>query len=391
MIFQTLVSVFMKIFDRYIFKNLLITTVFIAVTLAVVIFLTQSLRFLELVIESGASSASFWVLTALALPRFFEIILPLSLMAATLFLYNRMTSDSELIVVRSVGYAPATLAKPAILLALLVTVFLLAMTLWVAPKSLSTMQQMRQMIKAQFSTLLFREGVFNEVGQGLTVYVRERGAEGSMNGLMIHDSRTAGQPPSTILAKHGTLVSADSGYQVIVYEGTRQEYERESKALKRLNFNRYTIDLPESDPVRQRWAEPDERTIFELLNPDPAVQRDLESLRDFKVEIHRRIVSPLLAIVFTLISCVALLIGPVERRGHVRRIVAAVFAVVVIQGLYIAAYNLARQSDFGLLFMYALVFVPLGLSLFALSGLSEGLRRRLLYHAEDQVESEAVS
>ena len=372
----------MKIFDRYIFKNLLIATVFIAVTLAVVIFLTQSLRFLELVIESGASSSAFWILTALALPRFFEIILPLSLMAATLFLYNRMTSDSELIVVRSVGYAPATLAKPAILLSLLVTIFLLGVTLWVAPKSLSTMQQMRQMIKAQFSTLLFREGVFNEVGQGLTVYVRERGAEGAMNGLMINDSRAVGQPPSTVLAKHGTLVSTDSGYQVIVYEGTRQEYDRESRALKRLNFNRYTIDLPESDPVRQRWAEPDERTIFELLNPDPAVERDLESLRDFKVEIHRRLVSPLLAVVFTLISCAALLIGPVERRGQVRRIAVAVFAVVVIQGLYIAAYNLARQSDFGLLFMYALVFVPLGFCIFALSGFSEGLRRRLLYHAE---------
>ena len=61
----------MNIFDRYIFKNLLIATVFVAVTLAVVIFLTQSLRFLELVIESGASSSAFWVLTMLALPRFF--------------------------------------------------------------------------------------------------------------------------------------------------------------------------------------------------------------------------------------------------------------------------------------------------------------------------------
>ncbi len=375
----------MNIFDRYIFKNLLIATVFIAITLAVVIFLTQSLRFLELVIESGASSGSFWVLTILALPRFFEVILPLSLMAATLFLYNRMTNDSELVVVRSVGYAPAALARPALLLSLIVTIVLLGVTLWVAPKSIHTMQQMRQMIKAQFSTLLFREGVFNQVGKGLTVYVRERGSEGSLYGLMIHDSRggkDGNQPSSTILAKRGTLVSADEGYQVIVYEGTRQEYDEEQTALKRLDFNRYTIELPESDPVRQRWAEPDERTIFELLNPDPEVQRDIESLRDFKIEIHRRIVSPLLAVVFTLIACVSLLIGPVDRRGQTFRIIGAVAVVVVIQGLYIAAYNLARQSDAGLIFMYGLVLCPLGLSVFALSGLSEGLRRRILYHYE---------
>jgi lipopolysaccharide export system permease protein len=85
------------IVNRYIFKNLFLATVFIAVTLAAVIFLTQSLRFLELVINSGASGGAFWMLTMLALPRFFEIILPIALMAGIIFTYNRMTADSELV------------------------------------------------------------------------------------------------------------------------------------------------------------------------------------------------------------------------------------------------------------------------------------------------------
>ncbi|MCB9983787.1 MAG: LPS export ABC transporter permease LptF [Rhodospirillales bacterium] len=369
----------MNIFDRYIFKNLFIATFFIAVTLAVVIFLTQSLRFLELVIESGASSGAFWVLTLLALPRFFEIILPLSLMAATLFIYNRMTSDSELVVVRATGYAPFALARPALMLSMMAALFLLAVTLWVAPKSISMMQEKREMIKAQFSTLLFREGVFNKVGNGLTVYVRARGQDGALSGLMIHDSRDPKVPPSTILAQRGALVSTAQGYQVVVYEGSRQEYDSDKGVLKRLDFNRYTIDLPESDPVRQRWAEPDERTIGELLNPDRQVKRDLESIRDFQVEVHRRVVSPLLAVVFTLIACAFLLIGPVGRRGQTQRIVMAAVSVVVIQGLYIAAYNMARQSNAGLVFMYMLVLLPMGTCIFALSGVSDAWRRRFLY------------
>ena len=239
---------------------------------------------------------------------------------------------------------------------------------------------MRQVMKAQFSTLLFREGVFNQAGKGLTVYVRERGEEGSLYGLMIHDSRASDQPPSTVLAQRGTLVALEDGYQVIVYEGTRQEFEPDSGVLKRLDFNRYTIDLPESDPVRQRWMEPDERTIFELLNPDPAIARDIEAIRDFKVEVHRRVVSPFLAVLFTIIACVSLLIGPVDRRGQTRRIMWAVLSIVVIQGLYIAAYNMARQSDVGLVFMYVLVFMPMISGFYALSGYSEGLRRKILYH-----------
>lgn len=376
----------MNIFDRYIFKNLIIATVFVAVTLAVVVFLTQSLKFLELVIESGASSSAFWILTLLALPRFFEIILPLAMMAATLFLYNRMTSDSELIVVRSVGFAPFQLARPAITLALIVTFILLGITMYVAPKSISTMQHMREVIKAQFSTYLFREGVFNRAGKGMTVYIRQRGEDGALYGLMIHDSRDANVAPSTILAKRGVLLSTEEGYQVVVYEGSRQEYEQESGALKRLNFETYTIDLPDSDPVRQRWAEPDERTIFELLNPDPSVKRDLESVRDFQIEAHRRVLSPLLALTFTLISCVTLLIGPIDRRGQTKRILIAVTAVVVIQGLYIACYNIARNNSVGLVLMYVLVLLPLVISAFGLSGLSEKWRRSVLYNHEPETE-----
>lgn len=364
----------MGTFDRYIFRNLLLSTIFASATLAVIVFLTQSLRFLELVIESGASGGAFWALTLLAMPRFLEIIVPLALMISTLFVYNRMTGDSELVVMRAAGHDPAALARPAIILSAFVTVFLLILTLWASPAALSTMHQMRQMIKAQFSTLMFREGVFNQAGQGLMVYIREREPDGSMRGLMIHDGRTEGAPPSTIIARRGTLALTDHGYQVLVSEGSRQEYDPRSKMLRRLDFDRYSIDLPDSDPIRQRWREPDERPLFDLVSPDLENERDKESLRDFRVELHRRIVSPMLAAAFTLIAAAALLIGPVDRRGQGLRIAFVIGVAILIQGLYIVSYNLARRSDFGLVLMYSLVLLPLALSILALSGAGEALR-----------------
>ena len=84
------------LFDRYLLRHLLLATIFVAVSLAAVIMLTQSLRFLELIINSGASGLSFFTLNFLALPRFFEVILPIALMIATVFTYNRMSADSEL-------------------------------------------------------------------------------------------------------------------------------------------------------------------------------------------------------------------------------------------------------------------------------------------------------
>ncbi|WP_435640873.1 LPS export ABC transporter permease LptF [Micavibrio aeruginosavorus] len=367
----------MAVFDRYLLKTLLIATVFIAVVLAAIIFLTQSLRFLELVINAGASGSAFWLLTLLALPRFFEIILPIALLAAIVFIYNRMTMDSELVVMRAIGASPARLARPALMLALGVSVVLLIMTAWLAPVTLAGMQHLRQVIKAQYSSLLFREGVFNAVAPGLTVYMRERLDNGELGGLMIHDTRAENPTPVTVIAKRGVMVATDSGQQVVVYDGSRQAMDESTGNLTRLDFDRYLIDLPEgSGVVRQRWREPEERTLFELFRPDMANEHDRASRHDFMVEAHRRIISPFLALTYSVIGLAFLLLGPVDRRGQSRRIVAAIAAVVGIQGLYLAAFNMAQDHIGGLILMDVLVLGPLLLCGYLLSGASEAMRQK---------------
>jgi lipopolysaccharide export system permease protein len=240
------------------------------------------------------------------------------------------------------------------------------------------MQHMRQVIKAQYSTLLFRPGVFSNVVPGLTVFVRERSASGELRGIMIHDSREEAESPVTILAKRGSFVVTPEGQQVLVYDGSRQDMNPDSRILNRLDFERYTIDLPEgSGPVRQRWREPEERTLWELFNPDMANERDVESRHEFNVEIHRRLVAPLLAPALAVMALAFLLVGPVDRRGQGWRITFATGGAVLIQGLYLGAFSLAQDSIGGLILMYALILVPLLAGLFLLSPRSEALREKL--------------
>ena len=365
----------MPIVDRYMIKSLFVATVFITIVLASVILLTQSLRFLELVINSNASAGSFWILTMLALPRFLELIVPLALMAAVLFIYNRLTMDSELIVMRAVGFSPLRLARPALILAALATLFLFFVTFWLAPTAQANLLQLRQVIKAEYSTLMFRTGIFNQVGKGLTVYIRNRAEGAELRGLLIHDSRIEGQPPVTVVAKRGVIVNNEDGQQVVVYDGSRQDFDAKNGTVNRLNFDQYTIDLPaETGKVRQRWKEPDERTFAELLRPDPTNVDDVKYANRFTVEIQRRIIGPLLAPCFALVGLCFVLLGPVERRGQGRRITGAVCLVILLQTGYIAATNMAYSSAAGLALLYLVVLAPLLTGLFILCGL--GARRR---------------
>lgn len=329
--------------------------------------------------NAGAAGSVFWILTSLALPRFFEVILPLSLMSATLFLYNKMTLDSELTAMRAIGHSSFALAKPAIALGILTTLFLWVITMWIAPSALTKMQSLRTELKADFSNFLFREGVFNKVGKGLTVYIRNRAENGELQGLMIHDTRDTKKPPSTVLARRGQIISGENGHQVVVFDGSRQEYKEKSQILQKLVFERYTIDLPTSVKTSQKWAEPDERTITQLLNPDLTNQKDVKSLREFKVEIHRRLTGPLLALAFPLMGLVALLLGPIDRRGQTLKIGITIVSVMLLQSLFLAAYNIAKNNDIGLILMYFVTLAPIVISLLALSRMSEKFRRKTLY------------
>jgi lipopolysaccharide export system permease protein len=367
----------MTVFDRYLFRHISIATVLTAATLTAIIFLAQSLQFLELIMNAGASISTFWLLTFLAIPRFFEVILPVALMAATVFVYNRMTLDSELLVMSALGAAPLRLARAALVMASLVTVMLWITSLWIVPQTETSMDYTRSIIKSHYSTLMFREGIFNPVRPGLTVFIRDRQLDGQLRGIIIHDSRKK-DDPVTVVAKRGEVVATPAGQQVLVFDGMRQDINGANRTLNRLDFKRYTIDLPtETLPVQARWREPSQRSFSELLHPDlsDARDRDVLARRAFLIEANRRLVSPLLAAAYTVLALAFLLLGRFDRRGQNWRVVLSIASVVVIQGFYMAAFNLARKSDMGVVMMYGFVFLPLFGGLLALRHAGDGGRR----------------
>jgi lipopolysaccharide export system permease protein len=350
----------MGVIDRYIFKQTLIATVFVTLVLAALVFLMQSLRFIDLVVNAGASGIYIWLQTLLYLPGFFEIIIPIGAVAAILFIYNRLTMDSELIVLRALGFSPARLARPALVLSAVLGLFLFITMGWISPVSKSKAVTIRQDIKAQMSSLVFREGVFNEAGSKLMVYIRDRDSEGRLNGLIIHDSRDATKPSSTVIARSGVLVSTTTGQQVLVYKGSRQEVDKKTGVMKRLDFDQYTIDLPQTEKNQdKRWVEPEERTTEELI--DGITNKDLETRaarRELRVELQKRFLLPFMVPGFALVGLSFLLMGNHERRGQTPRILMAVSVIVSLEIMFLTTYNLAKQSPAGFPLMLLTVLLP---------------------------------
>ncbi len=64
----------MTAFDRYVFRQLLAGLILVTAGLTCVIWLSQSLRFVEMIVNRGLTAGTFVYLTGLLLPNFLSII-----------------------------------------------------------------------------------------------------------------------------------------------------------------------------------------------------------------------------------------------------------------------------------------------------------------------------
>ncbi len=349
-----------SVLDRYIATHVAIATLIVVMTLTGVVLMTQSLRFLELIIESGASGLAFITLSLLALPRFFEVILPVSCAAATLFVLTRMRKDGEILALQAAGATPARLIKPGLLLSVLLGFVLFIMMGVIAPKTLATMHQMRQLIKSQYAHVLFRDGIFNSIGNDITVYVAERDGMGYLKGLMIYDARPQNKYPVTILAQSGQLVMNDHEQKVVVQKGERQVFNLENNTTERLQFDQYVIDLPGNGPLEKRWAEPEERSFISLLYPAASDEEAHEKYAEFRAELHRRIMAPFLVPCFFLIAALIVILSPYSRSGRPYELMISGGSMVILLAAYIASFSYAKENLIGILLMYGITLVPFG-------------------------------
>lgn len=328
----------MSVIQRYILRQLVVVAALVTLTLTLAIWLTQSLRFVELIVNRGLSLQSYLYLTLLLLPSFLSLMLPVALFTAVLFTYNKLIADSELVVLRAAGLGPFQLARPGLTLAAVIVGLGYLLSLYLLPWSYRQFKDFEFNVRSDYSAVLLKEGAFNNVSAGITVYIRSREADGELQGILIHDNRVRDKT-FTLMAERGRLAMTEDGPRVVLVNGNRQQFDADTGKLSLLYFDRYSVDLGKVGQAQQnRWREPRERYISELLFPDNSPDDQAYATRLY-AEAHNRLTSPMLGFAYTLISLAALLSGEFNRRGQSRRVMAAILLSAMVQTGSIAMTN----------------------------------------------------
>ena len=347
--------------ERYILRQCFGVMVFVTAALSAAIWLAQSLRLIDLIVNRGLSIEVFLYLALLILPRFLDIVLPIGVFIAVLFTFNRLAAESELVVMRSAGVSHLALAKPALILAGIAFLILMSLSAYFLPASNRAFKDMQFEIRNRFVSSLIQEGTFTTISDKLTIYIRSRDERGEVVGLLINDNREPHRPV-TILAERGLFADTPAGSRIVMVNGNRQQFDPETRKLSLLTFDRYTLDLDSlHDAPIVRFREAQERFLDELFFPpadtDPALRLG------FIIEAHQRILIPLSALSFSVIPLACLLPGEFNRRGQLKRALLAIVLAFLFELLGIGVNDLASRVSAAIPLMYATGLLPFVLGL----------------------------
>ncbi|MEO1329037.1 MAG: LPS export ABC transporter permease LptF [Pseudomonadota bacterium] len=357
----------MKTLELYILRQMLGPFGFFVLVLTGVVWLTQSLRVIDIVVNNGQSVNVFLEFTALLLPVVLSIVLQLGALAATIYTLHRMLSESELVAAFAGGASKLRASRPIAVFGLGCMAVLAVDTLYLMPTAARIRTDRVAEIRGDVVGGLIRDGRFLNPAKGLTVYIREISARGELFGVMVQDARDQNSVV-TYTAKRGFVTRQQNNPTLVMFDGQAQRLEPGGRRLSLLQFESFAYDLTRFvDDTSDRTRKPSERFFWELVDPDPEEAKSKRAQGKMIAEGHEQLSSPLYALALPLVATATMLSASFSRHGFGGRVALALLFGAGLRVIGLAAKSATTTEPSLWPTMYAPPILGVALAVYVLS------------------------
>ena len=331
----------MRILDRYIVREVS-RHAFLGLVVFTFVFLVPRLvQLMEIYVRHAGSDVQILKFFLCIFPSVFVFTVPIATLIGVLLGLGRMSADSEIIALTSLGIGRRRILLPVGMLAMVGALLTLVITVWVGPAALRTLNSIKAELASSQVSFQVQPRVFDERFPKKVLYVNDVSASGTQwRGVFVAD--TGGEGGSQVTLADSAVVIAEprqGKLELHLQGGTTHEFSRE-------DANHYSVtSFGQSDwPIEVSGltsTRPRQRSIPEQSMSELVAERNTGS-RDASVELHTRLAFPFACLVFAL---VAVPLGAQPRRGG--RAAGSLLAVVLIASYYlllIMGANLAHHG-----------------------------------------------
>ncbi len=341
--------------DRYIFRTTFGAFAVVLISLTAVIWVTQALRDIDLMTNQGQTILVFIGITGLIVPLLILVIAPLALVIAVVHVLNKLSTDSELIVMNAAGMSPMLLFRSFLSVVLVVSLLVAVTSAYLAPKGMRELRNWITEVRADLVTNIVQPGRFTSLESGLTFHIRERQPNGVLLGIFVDDQRDP-KERTTMLAEQGTIVKSERGTFLVLENGSIQRQDSGERDPTIVLYDRHAFDLSRFSGSTQTVSySPRERNLWDLFSPpadDPLYKAQPQQ---FRAELHDRLSAPLYPIVFVIIAYAYLGTPRTTRQSREFSMVSATVAVTSVRLIGFACSVLSVRFPAAIIAQYAVL------------------------------------
>jgi lipopolysaccharide export system permease protein len=354
--------------DRYILKTSGGAFVAVLVVLTSMVWVTTALRRFDLLTAQGQTIWVFFSVTALSLPSLMVVIAPIALFLAIVYTLHKLNSDSELVAMSAAGVGPWHVLRAPLALSIVVAMLSMLVTADLGARSLRSLREQIANVNADVVTNVAVPGRFTSIQRGLTFHVRERGPGGALLGIFIDDARDRTQT-TTYLAERGRIVPSASSLIFVLEDGSIQRSSGSGRNSSIVEFERYGFDLSQFDASASAAVDRAAfRSLDELLWPRADDKIAIEDADRFRVELHKRLSTPLYPIAAFMIAFAFLGNPRTTRQSRGLAIAGASGAFLIIEVFGLGSSGIVERTALASPLPYVVPLAAIGASAFTIFG-----------------------
>lgn len=322
----------MKILRSYILREV-ISPFFLSLSiLTFVLLIGNTFRLTDLIIKKGVSILLVGKLFLFLIPYILSFTLPIASLAAVLLAFGRLSSDNEIIAIRTSGLNFSKLIAPLLIVGTILSLFLVVLNDKVVPYVHFASRKAVVDIGMKNPTAALEAGTFIDAFQNYVLFIYRIDGNKLYNVRIYQPKKDDKGSTRTIVARSGEFVPLpeENKIKLKLINGTSDEPNlKNPNSFYKLNFKTYFMTLSlNPQKTGKVTKKPKDMTLRELkeetkrfrsLNIDPA---------PLITEFHRKISMAFSCLVFILLGC------PLAIKVHRREKATNLSLAILVVGVY---------------------------------------------------------
>ncbi len=242
--------------DRYILRSHIPPYLFSLILITFIFIMDFIIRYLDMFIDKGVGFFVVLEFFILSLGHMFALIIPMSVMPATLMAFGQFASENEVTAMRATGISLYRMITPVVIASLFLGAGLVYYQNNILPESNHRLMSLMIDIGKMKPTLEIKENIFSTAIEGYTILVREKDDRtGRIKDIQIFRSKK-GTVPVTIVADRGKMsfIESENVLRFELEDGEIHEMPDPSdiSTYRKTLFSNFTINIRDTERGLER-------------------------------------------------------------------------------------------------------------------------------------------